>query len=181
MIVERGLREKAEVTAQANKEMAAAVIQGEREKEVARLAASKKVQVAEQEKLEADQKKLKAVVEAEQKKEVANILLIAADKEAQAIKLLALAEEERIQRAGALTERDRVLAGIEMETRIGQSRELAKINVPQFIIAGGSDGQGGSVMGSMLNMVLLKSLGLLPADGTVPEAINKVVPAPTRK
>ena len=172
MIIEKGLREKAEVESIANKEKAAAVIQGQKEKEVAELEAQKKVGIEIQAKLEAETKAEKALSvakitkqEAETKAnmelEVAKIRADAAMKEAEAIKTLAQAEQEKIQIAGAITEKEQVLAQIAAERDVRIAEKLANIKVPEFIINGGGDGKGTDLTTQLMNLKLLESNGLL--------------------
>jgi len=152
MIVEKGLREKAEVEAVALKEKAQAVINGEKEKEVAELEASKKVAVALLDKEE-------ATTRAEKELEVAKLARLAAIEQAAAVVALAAAEEERIKKAGAITEMVQVLAEINAQRDVNVAKELSNINVPQFIISGG--GGGSSTTDNLINIKLLESSGIL--------------------
>jgi len=168
MIEEKGLREKAEVEAVANKEKAEAVIKGQKEKEVAELDAAKKLAVAKLDKLEAETRAAKNY-------EVAKLSKLSAGEQADAIRLLAAAEEERIIKAGALTEEKKILAEIAAKRDVDVAKELAKINVPHFIINGGGAGGAGSDMTTnLINLKLLEGAGLLdkPAIGA---SVKKVV------
>ena len=62
---------------------------------------------------------------------------------------------------GAISEKDRILAEIERDKCIGIARELAKIAVPQFIISGG-DSIDSNVNNNLMQMLMLKQLGVLP-------------------
>jgi len=125
MIIEKGLREKAEVEAVANKEMATATIKAEQEKQVAETEASKKLEVAKLDKQEAETRAAKELA-------VAKLQKAAAIENAEAIRIMATAEEERIRKAGALTEEKKILAEISKSRDIEVAAELAKIKVPQW-------------------------------------------------
>jgi len=177
MIVERGLREKATVEATALKEKAQAIINGEREKEVAELAAAKGVAVAVQTKLEAETKASQQVEVARLYYEEEKLRTSAAEEQAKQIKMLATAEEERIKRAGAVTEEAQVLAEIAATRDVEVARELAKIAVPGVVISGGSNGNGGGVLENLIQMVLLRSAGVLPKEALNPAMANMRPPA----
>jgi hypothetical protein len=176
MVEEKGLREKAEIEAVANVEKAEAVIKAEKEKEMAEIAAQLKVAVEEQAKLEAEIAKAKelaieladkeiAETAAEKQLEVAKLMALAAEEEAKAIRTLAEAEEEKIFRAGAITEREQVLAEIAKERDIGIAEYLAQIPVPQVTIGGGTGTEGsadsGKITTDLINLKLLEGAGLL--------------------
>ena len=165
MIIEKGLREKAEVEAIANKEKATATIAAQQEKEVAELKAAKFVAVAVQEKLQADQVKLKKEVEAAQKLEVAKLDKLAADQQAAQILVLADAEEQRIIKAGALTEREKGLAEIAAKRDALVAAELSKIQVPRALFTGGGQG-GGDLMQNLINLKLMEGAGILDDGNT---------------
>ena len=55
-----------------------------------------------------------------------------------------------------------MLAEVEMRKCIGVAEQLAKIAVPQFIISGSTENS--DVSGSLMNMLLLRQLGVLPDD-----------------
>ncbi len=149
MIIEKGLREKAEVEAEANKEKARFTIEAER-----------KVAVAEQEALQAIEIAEKAVTDAQRERDVAALNLEAERLNAEAITVLAAAEEERIQKAGAITENDRVLAEIDKEARIGVARELSNTRTPGFLIAGGNGEGGGGTFENLINVFLMRQMGV---------------------
>lgn len=149
MIVERGLKEKAEIEAQANKEKARLTIEAET-----------RVAVAQQEALQAQQIKQRQTTEAEARKDVAQLDLESERLNAEAVRVAAEAEEVRITQAGAITEEARVLAEIDKEARIGVAREMAKINVPSFMITGGSDGGSGSTLEQLLNVFMMRQMGV---------------------
>jgi len=149
MVEERGRREKAETESLALREKAKEVINAQKEKEVAETNAARKVCVAQMAKQEAE-------TLASQQLEVARLAKLRATEEAEAQMILASAKEKSLKLAGALSERDRVLAEIERDKAIGVAERLAKINVPQFIISGQ---QGGSE--NLINLFMLRQLGVL--------------------
>jgi len=187
-IVEKGKREKAEVTAKANKEKEQATITAEQQKKVAELQAEKKVAVEKQAKLEAETKarklyevakinKQQADTVAAQKLSVAILEAKAALQQARAIKTLAKAEEERIRLAGAITERDKILATIEANRDVNVATQLSKVKVPQWLIVGGGGQEKGAksagLTENLMNLVLLKSAGNLTQLGQPAAKIKK--------
>lgn len=156
MVEERGRREKAETESLALREKAKAVIKAQQEKEVEETNASRKLAVAQLTKQEVE-------TVAQQEYEVAKLAKQRAQEEADAQIILAGAREKSLRMGGAISERERILAEIEAEKSIGIAKELAKISVPQFIIGGGNGGDGhGNVNDSLMNMLLLRQLGVLP-------------------
>ena len=165
MVEERGRREKAESESIALRKKAEEVINAQREKEVAELKAQKEKVVAE---TDAARKlsvaklcKEEAETKAQQELECAKLDRMRAEEESQTQIVLAQAKETSLKLGGAISERDRVLAEIEMNKCIGVASELSKINVPQFIINGSGESKTG-VNDSLMNMMLLKQLGVLP-------------------
>lgn len=155
MVEERGRREKAETESLALREKAQAVICAQKHKEVEETNAARKLAVALLTKQEAETVAL-------QQLEIARLDKERAKEEAEAQVILASARQKSLQLGGALSERDMVLAEIERDKCIGVAKELAKINVPQFIISG-SQGDG-NMQGSMMNLLMLKQLGVLPKE-----------------
>lgn len=181
MVEERGRREKAENEAQANKEKATAVIQAQKEKEVAELRANqekivaetnaaKLVAVALQTKAEAEtraaQDKSVAETAAARDFAVAKLQRQAAEEQAAKQVALAKAQEESLKVAGAISERERVLAEIEREKAIGVARELSKIAVPTTVISNGasanSQGSASTAMDNLISITLMEKLNALP-------------------
>ncbi len=171
MVVEKGLRQKAEVTAVANVERAQAVIAAEREKEVAELEAAKKVAVAEQTKLEAETKASQQVEVARLYYEDEKLKTSAAEEQAKQIQILAIAEEERIEKAGAVTERDKVLAQIAARRDVDVAAQLAKIDVPRVTITGGKD--GGNPFSELIQIWMMQQSGIIPKDVLNPALAKK--------
>lgn len=165
MVTEKGLREKAEAEALANRQKATEVINAQREKEVAELNAIREKVVAETNaarefavaKLTKEREELKA----NQELEVARIGRQAAEEDAKKQIVLAQAKKESIALGGAITERDRVLAEIARDRDIQVAMQLSKIATPSTVINGGGANGSGS-QDSLLNLVLLRNLGILP-------------------
>jgi regulator of protease activity HflC (stomatin/prohibitin superfamily) len=158
MVEERGRREKAETESMALRQKAEAVIKAQREKEVEELNAAKRLAVAQLHKQEAETVAL-------QQLEVARLAFQTAKEQAEAQILLATAANKTLTLGGGLSDKDYGLATIEKEKAIGVAAELAKIKVPNFIISGT---QGNGSTESLLNMVLMKKLGILPESDPKP-------------
>jgi hypothetical protein len=153
MVEEKGLREKAEITAQANVEKAQATIAALKEKEVAETEASKLLEVARLNKETAETK-------AAQQLEVAKLEAQAAEENARAILVLAEAEEKRILKAGAITEEQEILAKIWADRDVRVAEKLSQIEVPNVIMSGGQGGNT-STMENLINLKLLEGAGVL--------------------
>jgi len=164
MVEERGLREKAEMEAIANKEKAAAVIQAAKEKELAEIEAQKKVEVEKQAKLEAETKAEKELSVSQIEFQRSEVELKTADNKAKAIKMLAEAKEQEIQRAGMITEREKTLAEIEARMRVEMTNALKDVKVPSTLLVGGSGSSGGgaNMQNNLMNLMLLKATGVMP-------------------
>jgi len=159
MIVERGLKEKTEIEAQANKEKARLTIEGET-----------RVAVANQAALQAVQLKQEQTTQAEARRDIAALNLEAERLNAEAVMVAAQAEEVRITQAGAITEEARVLAEIDRDARIGVAHEMAQINVPGFMITGGGS-SGGSGLEQLLNVFMMRQMGVFdPSDFATPNS-----------
>ena len=162
MVEERGRREKAESEALALKTKAEQVINAQREKEVAELEAQKHKSVAETQaamKLAVAQLcRQEAETRAQQDLECAKLAKLRAQEEAETQIMLASAKEKTLKLGGGISERERVLAEIERDRAIGVAEQLSMVRVPDFIINGG-EGNGSD---SLMNLFLLKSLGVLP-------------------
>lgn len=165
MVEERGRREKAESESIALRRKAEEVINAQREKEVAELKAQKEKVVAEtkaqMELAVAQLTKMEAETKAQQQLECAKLDRLKAVEEAEAQIVLASAKQKALELAGAISEKDQILAEIERDKFIGIAEQLAKINVPKFIISGGSEGSQ-SPNDALMNMFLLKQFGVVP-------------------
>ena len=158
MIEQRGLKDKAEVEAQALKEKAQAVIQAQKEKEVAETEAAKMLAVAKLDKETAETKAARQL-------EVAKLEKQSAKENADAMKLLADAKKYEIEQADGLSEEVKYSLQIQKDERIGIAQALASVKVPTIQMSGANGGQDGSVGGDMnsqlMNMVLLREMGVL--------------------
>ena len=202
MVEERGMREKAEMEAKANVERAEAVIKAEKEREMAEIAAKQKVLVEEQAKLEAVARLAKelaietqekiiaetkaakeaqmAVITAQASLDVAKLRAEAAIEEAKAIDVLASAEENRIQKAGAITEKERILAEIAKDEAIGVAAHLKDINVPNNMniisgVGGGTGGNADVLTSHLVNLKIMTGLGILDDEKAIAVA-KKIAP-----
>lgn len=164
MIVEKGLRQVAETEAAANLEKKKATVEAEKQREVAEIdkaraviAAKQKVEVASQEK-----------TEAETRKQIAQIVAETAELTKKATISAAEAKAKEIEIAGGLTERDRILAQIKADRDAKVAESLAQIKVPGVVIVGGQQGEGQSngMTETLMNLLLLKSTGVI--DPTAP-------------
>jgi hypothetical protein len=181
MVIEKGKRELAEVEAAANKEMMTATVNAERDASVARIDAQKKVTVAEQTKLEAETAASQKVAVAELQLAEAKLIAQSADEQAKAIRVLAAAEEEKIQKGGAITEHERVLAQIEWDGRAKVMEAFAQMSpntlVPSVMIdGGGGAGSGTSMKDDLIVLKLLQELGMLNMSQARPGA-GKMIPS----
>jgi hypothetical protein len=168
MIIEKGLREKAETESKSNLEKAQAVISAEKEKEVAETNAAMTLAVAIKSKETAETKAAEML-------SVAKLSREASEEEAKKIRILADAEKDRIAQAGAITEKDKITLEIQRETAIGVAKALTKISVPQIVIGGGSGPNGqanASTQSELINLMLLKQNGYLDAMKT-PSLLGK--------
>jgi hypothetical protein len=181
MVVEKGLREKAEIEAESNKTLAAATIQANQqklvaetnatqEKIVAETEAAKKVAVALQTKVTAEtaaaQEKAVAELQASQRLEVAKLDRMAAEQNAAKQVALAEAQKKSLELAGAISEKDRVLAQISADRDVQVAAQLAKIAVPSVVIGGqgttgGTSDNGQGITSQLINMQLLKSMNIV--------------------
>jgi len=157
MVEEKGRREKAEIEAIALKEKARAVINAQKEKEVEETNAQRKLVVAELTKRENE-------TLAMQQLEVAKLEKERSIQEGESQIIRAEAQKKSIELAGALSEKERILAEIERDRMIGVARELSKIAVPQFIITGGSQDDDANVNNQLMQVLMLKQLGVLPKE-----------------
>jgi hypothetical protein len=152
-------KQKLEIEAEAKKLAATqlaelAIIDANKEKEQAEISAEKDLSVAKltaQSQLEIANAKL-AVAEVEAK---------AATEEAKAIQVLAAAEEDRIVKAGAITEKEKVLAEISAKRDIGVAEFLKDIKTPSVVIGGGNGGEGSGITASLINLKLLEATGII--------------------
>ena len=168
MVIARGEKEKAIITAEANKV-----------KEKATIEAQQKVDVAQKAKAEMEMKanmalevariyKEEQLTIAGRKLEVATIEALASIEDAKAIVALAEANEKKIKLAGAITEKERILAEIMAEKEVKIALALANVKVPGIMFIGGSESsQSDSIMKNMINLRLIQGAGLIPENKSV--------------
>ena len=111
---------------------------------------------------------------ANQQLEVAKLEHSAATENAAKVVELAKAEKERIALGGAITEEKKVLATIQADRDVRVAEALAKVNVPQFTITGGAgaNGQVADTQSQLMNIVLMKQLGIIPNTPVVAPKAN---------
>ncbi|KKN52813.1 hypothetical protein LCGC14_0608560 [marine sediment metagenome] len=171
-IEERGRKDKADMTAIANVIKAKAVIAAQQLAEVAAQRKVEKETVASMNLEIAKIKKTEAETLANQMLAVATINLSAAKKDAARIIELAKAEQERIQLAGAITEKDRVLATIKAERDVKIAIALAVVKSPLVVmVSSGGAGEKEDVMNNLINIRLLQGAGIIPNKGQFGEIL----------
>lgn len=137
-----------------------AIVEAEKEAEVAELAKTKAVTQASQ-KVEVA---MKEKAEAETRKEIAGIDAERAELEKAAEISMAEGKQKTLEIGGGLSEEQKLLATLRKERDIGVAEALAQIRTPGVVISGGHEGaQGGegALQSNLINMALLKSLGIL--------------------
>lgn len=165
-IIEKGLREVAEAQAAGNVA-----------KETAVVAAQLKAEVAEQAKIEAETVAAMALAVATIEKEQAQVMLDKAGLDGQAVIVLAEAEHQRIELAGALTELEQAKIDAQVQMADDVSKNLAMVNVP-LITMGGANGSGGVASGLDMNLVNLKLMvdsGILEKMGITDSVVKRVI------
>ena len=156
MIIERGLRQVAETEAAANLEKKKATVAAQQQQEVAVIQkteavtkAQQKVEVAQQDRQEAETLKMIAKIKAE----TAEL-----NKKA----TISAAEAKEIEIGGGLSEKDRILAQIKADRDAKVAAALAGVRTPGVVIVGGENGKGAGMTDTLMNLMLLKSTGILP-------------------
>jgi len=162
-IIEKGLREVAQAQAAANVQ-----------KETAVVAAQLKAEVAEQAKTEALTKASMIKEVAEIEKAQAQIKLDTAALNAEAIIVLAKAEREKIELAGALTELEKAKIEAQVKMANDVSSNLARIPVP-MITFGSNVGTGGTsgIDTNLINLKLMTDSGILDKLGINKSMVNR--------
>ena len=167
-IIERGLREVAEAQAAGNVA-----------KETAVVAAQLKAEVAEQAKTEALTVASMAKEVAEIEKAQAQIKLDTASLDAEAIIVLAKAEQEKIRLAGAMTELEQAMIDAQVQMANDVSKNLAQVNVPMITMGGGAVGADGQASGGLdMNLVNLKMMvdsGILEKLGVDSSVVKRQI------
>ena len=165
MIVEKGKKDKAEAEAKANVIMAKAVIEAEQKANVALQAKVEQETKAKMLLSVAEIEKKQALTVASKGLEVATIVA----KTAEQSKIATIAEAEgrqkSIELSGAITEKEKVLAQIAAEKDVQVAKALSSIKTPSVVFNGGSGvGGGGNYTDTLMNLTLLKALGIVPTD-----------------
>ncbi len=167
-VIEAGLREVAEAQAKGNVE-----------KETAVVAAQLKAEVAEQAKIEAETVAGMALAVAKIEQEEAQVNLDIATLDAEAVIVLAKAEREKIELAGALTELEEAMIDAQIQMANDVSKNLSMVAVP-LITMGGNGGNGGNGAGGvagidmgLLNLKLMTDSGILDKMGVTDSVIKR--------
>jgi hypothetical protein len=155
MIEEKGRRQVAEIQAEENQKKERALIQAQQEADVAVINKDKAVTAARQKVEVASQ--LQA--ETETYRKIAEIKAQTAELDKKATIAAAEAQQKAIELGGGISEEKKVLAQIGSERDIGVAKALAGVNVPQTVVSSG--GSGGDGQGNLLNLALLKYMGVL--------------------
>jgi len=185
MVTQRALRELAEVEGEANKKKAEQVIDAEREYEVALQLKQKADTEASMRLSVAELEKKTAETQATQRLAVAKLDRDAASEEAESIRVLAAAQEEKISKAGAITEEVQVLAEIAAQRDVQIAQYLSQIRTPSTVIVGGGNGngEGGSTgyQDTLMSLFMLRHSGVLPSqEDSMRNASEDIPLAPKR-
>ncbi len=159
-----GLKDKAQAEAEANVLKATAVI-----------AAEQKAEVALQAKVEAETKASMALAVAEIDKEQAQINLDIAELDGKAVIVLAEAERQKIELAGALTELEQAMIDAQVQMASEVASALSQIQVPSVMFMGGGEGGGGSIMENLINMKLMTDSGILDKTGITTSVVKRTI------
>lgn len=158
MVQEKGRRQVADVQAEENQKKERALIQANQSAEVAVINKAQAVTAGEQRVAVAKQLQQ----ESETLKQIASIKAQTAELDAKASIARAEGRAKELELGGGLSEKDKILAEIAANRDIGVAKSLAELRVPNVVITGGEDGKGGGgLTASLINMTLLRSLGIL--------------------
>lgn len=157
MVEEKGRRQVADVQAEQNQIRERAIIQAQQAADVAVINKEQAVTAARQKSEVAQQAK----TEAETLRQIAEIKSQTAELDKKATISAAEAQQKAIELGGGISEEKRVLAEITAKRDAQVAEALAGVKVPGIVIAGGSQGEAGGLTSNLLNMALLKSLGIL--------------------
>ena len=139
----------------------------QREKEMAEIAAEKKVNLAEYARQEAEVQKQQAEIEANRQLEIAKIAKLEAIELADAKIIQAKAREQEIALSGAMTETAKITLQIQADRDVRVAEQLSKIAVPKVVIGGGAGGEGGSgntQFDNLLSLKIAKDFGITLID-----------------
>jgi hypothetical protein len=155
MVEEKGRRQVAEIQAEENQKKERALIQAQQAAEVALIEKDRAVTAAKQ-KVEVSNQ---LQIETESYRKIAEIKAHTAELDKKATISAAEAQQKAIELGGGISEEKRVLAEIAAKRDAEVAAALAKVNVPQTVVGGGSSGAGGE--GNLLNLALLKYMGVI--------------------
>ncbi len=164
MIIEKGLKDKAEATAKANVIKEKAVIEAQQKAEVAlqtKIAAETR---ADQLLSVAEIAKKEKLMIASMKLEVAKIGAQEAEAKKRAMILQAQGRKEAIELSGAITEIEQAMIDASVEKARVVAEALARIKVPSTMFIGGSgNGENGSnvLTTHLINLKLMEATGIL--------------------
>ena len=120
-------------------------------------------------KTKADQDAAVLTINAEAQLLAAKKLADAKVEESRGLISIATAKQKEIELGGSVKESDRVLATIQADRDVAVALALSKIEVPRTIInGGGSAGGDGTMFSQMLNLTMLKQLGIVDISATQP-------------
>jgi hypothetical protein len=163
MVTEKGLQQVAEIKAEENQKKERALIQAEQAAEVAVITKTQAVTAAEQRVEVAEKSRL----ETETLKKIAQLKADTAEIDKKATISAAEAKQKEIELGGGLSDKDRILATIHADRDAKVAAALAGVKTPSVVIVGGNGagGKGGAgLTETLMNLLLLKSTGVLPAE-----------------
>lgn len=151
----------AEAKGKAETEMMKATTDAERQKKLAQIEASKKVEVEKLAKEEALVKAQKQLELAELTKKEESIKLETIRIQAEQKVAEAKAKEQQIKLSGAMSEETKYRLDVEKETRIGVAREwaagLAKVKLPETLMVNGNSAAGSiSPISDLINLMTIE-------------------------
>jgi hypothetical protein len=154
MVEEKGRRLVAEIQAEENQKKERALIQAQQAAEVAVIEKDRAVTAAKQRVEVAGQLQQ----ESEALRKVADIKAQTAELDKKATISAAEAQQKAIELGGGISEEKRVLAEIQAKRDADVAKALAGVSVPQTVVSSGSGGDG---QGNLLNLALLKYMGVI--------------------
>ena len=175
MVIEKGLREKAEAEALGNVAKIKAVIEAEKIAEVAiqtkvaaDTAASMKLSVAKLDKetlLMAESAIFEqAQIKAQTAEELKKAMILAAE-----------GKKEAIELSGAITELEEFMIRAEVDKARAVAEALAKVKVPTTMIIGGAESGGNAVMENLINLKLMESTGILDKTNVNKSEVQRTI------
>jgi len=157
MVEEKGRRQVADVQAEENQKKERAVIQANQSAEVAVINKTQAVTAAQQK----TEVAVQAQLEAEANRKIAEIKAATAELDKKAKISQAEAQQKALDLGGGISEKERVLAEIAASRDAKVAEALAGVKTPEVVIVGGEGGKAGGLTENLINMSLLRSLGIL--------------------